>query len=284
MGERFFEIHFKVLESSTRRRNVMPSINLTQALAAEYLDLFMTLEIKQDRFDDVDNIVDKILPNKALYEGVSQKVNAPWFFIAAIHNMESSLRLDRHLHNGDPLSARTRHVPAGHPADGNPPFTWEESAADALKLRKIDRVADWSLARILYELEGYNGWGYRKFHPHVKSPYLWSFSNHYTQGKYIADGTWSDTAVSRQGGAAVLIKRLEQRGEISVLAGQIAAHVIPLRHANGVLDRGEDLQRFLNTFPGISLRVDGWPGDNTSDAVKQVFGFYLEGDPRINNA
>ena len=97
------------------------------------------------------------------------------------------------------------------------------SAADALKLRKIDRVADWSLARILYELEGYNGWGYRKFHQHVKSPYLWSFSNHYTQGKYIADGTWSDTAVSGQGGAAVLIKRLEQRGEISILTGQIAA-------------------------------------------------------------
>jgi hypothetical protein len=118
----------------------------------------------------------------------------------------------------------------------------------------------------------------------VKSPYLWSFSNQYTQGKYIADGTWSDTAVSRQCGAAVVIKRLEQRGEINVLTGQIAAHVIPLRHANGVIDRGEDLQRFLNTFPGISLRVDGWPGDNSSDAVKQVFGFYLEGDPRSNDA
>jgi lysozyme family protein len=148
----------------------MPSVNLTQALMAEYLDIFMTLEIKQDRFTDVDNIVDKILPKKVLYESVSQKVNAPWFFIAAIHNMESSLRLDRHLHNGDPLSARTRHVPAGRPADGDPSFTWEESATDALKLRKIDRVADWSLARILYELEGYNGWGYRRHHQHVKSP------------------------------------------------------------------------------------------------------------------
>jgi lysozyme family protein len=262
----------------------MPSVKLTQALKAEYLDLFGTSEINQNRFAEVDTIVDKILPNKALYEDVSGKVNAPWFFIAAIHNMESSLRLDRHLHNGDPLTARTRHVPAERPAAGNPPFTWQESAIDALKLRKIDRVADWSIERILFELEGYNGWGYRKYHQHVKSPYLWSFSNQYTQGKYIADGTWSDTAVSRQCGAAVVIKRLEQRGEINVLTGQIAAHVIPLRHANGVIDRGEDLQRFLNTFPGISLRVDGWPGDNSSDAVKQVFGFYLEGDPRSNDA
>ena len=262
----------------------MPRINLTQALRAEYLDLFGALEIKQNRFASVDQITDNILSNKALYEDVGQKVKAPWFFIAAIHNMESSLRLDRHLHNGDPLTARTRQVPANRPADGNPPFTWQESALDAMQLRKIDRVENWSLERVLYELEGYNGWGYRKFHQHVKSPYLWSFSNQYTQGKYIADGTWSDTAVSRQCGAAVLLKRLEQRGELSFLTGQIPAQAIPLRHASQVIERGEDLQRFLNTFPGISLRVDGWPGDKTSDAVKQVFGFYLEDDPRSNNA
>ena len=151
----------------------MARVNLTQALKAEYLDLFGTSEINQNRFAEVDTIVDRILPNKALYEDVSQKVNAPWFFIAAIHNMESSLRPDRHLHNGEPLTARTRHVPADRPAEGNPPFTWQESAVDALKLRKIDRVADWSIERILFELEGYNGWGYRKYHQHVKSPYLW---------------------------------------------------------------------------------------------------------------
>jgi hypothetical protein len=188
--------------------------------------------------------------------------------------------MDRHLHNGDPLTQRTRHVPAGRPADGNPPFTWQASAVDALRLRRVDRVADWSLHRILYELEGYNGWGYRLHHPHVKSPYLWSFSNQYTRGKYIADGTWSDSAVSGQCGAAVLVRRLEQRGEITVLTGPIAAAAAPLRHAKHFMDRGEDLQRFLNTFPGISLRVDGWTGDKTSDAVRAVFGFYLEGDPR----
>lgn len=262
----------------------MAGVNLTNALTEEYLDLFATLEIDSSRFADVDNIVDKIVANKALYESVSNTVDAPWFFIAAIHNMESSLRFDRHLHNGDRLTARTTHVPAGRPAEGNPPFTWEESAADALALRKIDRVDNWSLDRILYELEGYNGWGYRKFHQHVKSPYLWSFSNHYTRGKYIADGTWSDTAASRQCGAAVIIKRLEQRDEISDISGQIASNVIPLRLATGIIDHGEDLQRFLNTFPGISLRVDGWTGEKTSDAVKQVFGFFLEGDARADNA
>ena len=262
----------------------MTKVALTQALNAEYRDLYSTMEIESDRFSDVDTIVDQIVTNKPLYQKVSRKIKAPWYFVAVIHNMESSLRLSRHLHNGDSLSARTVHVPAGRPAEGNPPFTWEASAADALALRKIDKVADWGLERILYELEGYNGWGYRKFHPQVKSPYLWSFYNNYSRGKYIADGTWSDTAASKQCGAAVIIKRLEQRAEIAALTGRIAANVIPLRYAQRVINRGEDLQRFLNTFPGISIRVDGWPGDKSSDAAKKVFGFHLHGDPRSNDA
>jgi hypothetical protein len=117
-------------------------------------------------------------------------------------------------------------------------------------------------------------------HQHVKSPYLWCFSNHYRTGKYIADGTWSDTAVSKQCGAAIVIKRLEQRGEIPLFSERTTTRVTPLRFSNKEIARADDLQRFLNTFPGISLRVDGKPGEKTSDAVEQLFGFRLEGDPR----
>jgi lysozyme family protein len=224
------------------------------------------------------------LPEKTKYEAVARAVKAPWFFVAAIHNMESGLRMDRHLHNGDPLTARTKQVPANRPPTGNPPFSWQESAVDALKLRKIDAVSTWNLERILYELEGYNGWGYRLYHQHVKSPYLWSFSNHYTRGKYVADGTWSDTARSQQCGAAVIIRRLEQRGDIAPLTTQARAREVPLCYSTREIDRAADLQRFLNTFPGIALRVDGKPGKKTSDAVKQLLGVYLQGDPRTPNA
>jgi hypothetical protein len=37
---------------------------------------------------------------------------------------------------------------------------------------------------------------------------------------------------------------------------------------------------FLNQFDGIALRVDGWPGKKTSAAVKELFGYYLQKDPR----
>ena len=257
----------------------MARVNYTQSLQEEYKELYATCEVRENRFDDIDPIVDRVLENQERYENVASKVGAPWFFIAVIHNMESSMRFDRHLHNGDRLTARTVHVPSGRPVAGEPPFTWEESAQDALTLQGIDKVEDWTLPRMLYQLESYNGWGYRLHHAHVKSPYLWSFSNHYTSGKYVADGTWSDTAVSRQCGAAVIVRRLEERGEIGPLAGEMPEGPI-LHYSNEVIAHGEDLQRFLNIFNDISLRVDGRPGERTSDAMKRVFGFRLSEDPR----
>lgn len=254
----------------------MAKVNFSQGLAQEYRTLYKTCITNQDRFDAVDGLVDTLLAHRNRYEAVGGELEIPWYFIAAIHNMEGSQDFTTHLHNGDPLTDRTRHVPAGRPPRGTPPFTWEESAEDALRLRRLDRVRDWSLPRLLYELEGYNGWGYRLYHPHVLSPYLWSWSNHYTSGKYIADGRWSDTARSKQCGAAVLLHRMEERGEITFeeIEEQIfiySDHPIP---------EADKLQKFLNRFPGIALRVDGWPGERTSDAVKKLFGFYLKGDPR----
>jgi hypothetical protein len=46
------------------------------------------------------------------------------------------------------------------------------------------------------------------------------------------------------------------------------------------LEKAEDLQRRLNMFPSVSLKVDGVPGPRTSAAYKTVTGKYLSGDPR----
>jgi hypothetical protein len=47
-----------------------------------------------------------------------------------------------------------------------------------------------------------------------------------------------------------------------------------------LVSRTEDLQRWLNTFPGIFVKVDGIPGDRTSEAYRLITGSYLPGDPR----
>lgn len=257
----------------------MAKVNFSEALRLEYENLYNTMEINVSRLGIVETNINDILKNKAYYEDVGNSLEIPWFFIAAIHSMESNRNFKAHLHNGDPLSARTRQVPKGRPLKGTPPFTWEESALDALTMKGLDKISEWNLGRILYELENYNGWGYRLYHQHVLTPYLWSFSNHYKSGKYVADGRWSDTAVSQQIGAAVLIRRLEERHEINPFAVLTKKKEPFFVHSNKVIPRAEDLQRFLNTFDGITLLVDGKPGNKTSEAVEKLFGFKLKNTP-----
>lgn len=268
----------------------MPSVRLSEALRFEYEDLFNSCIINAERVNAVNEIVTNIYSNKLRYEDVSAATGVPWSFIAVIHNMESGTNFKKHLHNGDPLTKQTVHVPAGRPKHGVPPFTWEESAIDALSLKRLGAHTDWSLAGTLYQLERYNGWGYRLYHPHVLSPYLWSFSNHYTGGKYVADGRWSDTAVSRQCGAAVILRRMAENGQIEFI-DQPSPHTdTPPLVVNYSVNKSDDtsvvlqameLQEWLNTYPGIFVKIDGIPGKRTSEAYKKVTGSYLPGDTRL---
>lgn len=139
------------------------------------------------------------------YQVVSDKTHVPAIIIGVIHMMESHFNFGTHLHNGDPLTARTVHVPAGRPESGHPPFLWEESAVDALS---SGRFSNLTLGGILNALEGYNGYGYRKHG--VNSPYLWSGTQFYTSGKYVSDGVFNTTAVSKQIGCVPVLKILEE--------------------------------------------------------------------------
>ena len=267
----------------------MPKISLTDSLRREYETLFNACAIRPDRAAGIQAIVGKLVANTARYEAVTKETGVPWSFVAVVHTMEASGNFACHLHNGDALTARTVQVPAGRPKSGTPPFTWEQSACDALMLKALDADTDWSLAGTLYQLERYNGWGYRLHHPEVLTPYLWAGSTHYTSGKYVADGTWSDTAVSKQHGAAVLLRRLAELEHIDFEdqpppapsdAPLMVDWATKKSKDPAIVARAEDLQRWLNTFPGVFVKVDGVPGDRTSEAYRKVTGSYLNGDPR----
>lgn len=172
----------------------------------DYKSSYDLLVIAPSKVDDVNAIADKIKKNKASYDAVEGLIKVPWYVTGVIHYRESSLNFKRHLHNGDPLNARTVHVPAGYPKTGTPPFTWIESAVDALKLKAWHTCNDWSVANTLNLIERYNGLGYKK--KGLPSPYLWSWSNLYKKGKYVADGKFDPNYVDGQCGAAVLLKLL----------------------------------------------------------------------------
>jgi lysozyme family protein len=261
----------------------MPAPKLSD-LRQEYTDLFNSCIITKPL--PVQEVVDAILRNKARYDAVSKTSTVPWFVIAVIHNMECSLNFKQHLHNGDPLSKKTVHVPAGRPPGWDGTGTWEESALDALSYDNLTSWPDWSIAGVCYKLEGYNGWGYRNHGIHT--PYLWSFTNQYTHGKYTSDGVWSEVAVSDQCGCAGVLRRLAEMGKVTFDDQPLPKPKMPpavtyatkLPSDPTAVDAAKALQQWLSSYSGVFLAVDGVAGKRTSDAFKIVTGHYLSGDPR----
>jgi lysozyme family protein len=268
----------------------MATVALTNALRDEYQNLFDRCVVDNGRRTEVESLIGKVSGGENRYRSVGGPLGIPWQLVGVIHCLEASFSFKTHLHNGDPLTARTVHVPKGRPKDGPPPYQWEASASDALRLAKLDSWDDWSVPGLLYRLEGYNGFGYRTQHPEVLSPYLWAGSNNYTRGKYVADGTWSATAVSKQCGGAVLLRRMAEIGTLGFDDTNTLDEdppedlddVAPLVRfsATKKSPEAEKLQEMLNRFPGVFVKVDGVPGERTSNAFRKVTGHYLLDDPR----
>jgi lysozyme family protein len=195
--------------------NEVPAISTRTAfpeLAAEYATYYAACRPTHDMKRNIDYYVSRLVKLKPKYEQITAELNGiPWQLVGIIHGMESGFDFSSHLHNGDPLRERTVRVPRGRPALGAPPFTWRQSAVDALSLKDLHQVPEWSLPRMLFELERYNGMGYRK--RALPTPYLWSFSNLYTKGRYVRDHEFDANAVSKQCGAVVMLKALEAIGE-----------------------------------------------------------------------
>jgi lysozyme family protein len=180
-----------------------------------YIQLFNSCSIREQHVADVKWCVGKLTDsdNRQLYNRVAEETCAPWYFIGIIHAMEASFDFHTHLHNGDPLRAKTVQVPSGRPPVWDPPNDWASSAIDAISFDHFADQPDWSLPRTLYNWEGYNGWRSRA--RGINTPYLWSYSNHYSKGKFVADNVWDANAISKQCGAAVMLRALIEDGFVA---------------------------------------------------------------------
>lgn len=191
---------------------------LTDLLRMEYNSLFNKAQVKPSSIAKVDAAYRQLVANKARYEAVANAFRlpgVPWYLIGCIHMRESSFRFTGHLHNGDPLTARTKNVPSGRPlanpkAGAGKPYTWEESAIDAIGL-KLSGSPSWynykndkSTASLLNKLEAFNGAGYRN--KNIPTPYLWADSTVQVPGKFVADGQFNPSVVDQQLGAGTLLK------------------------------------------------------------------------------
>jgi len=149
----------------------------------------------------------RIIKYKDRYLKVQELTNVPWFVVGCLHMRESNGNFYTWLHNGDPMKkngkpVKTTHVPVSRPPDPN--VSWEEGAKDALvDVQHFDKITDWSVERVAYIMESFNGFGYRS--KGIPSPYLWGGTSVQKAGKYVADGKYDPSVMDTQiGGMAVL--------------------------------------------------------------------------------
>ncbi|WP_152535878.1 hypothetical protein [Bradyrhizobium sp. Ai1a-2] len=174
---------------------------------------------------------------KPRYQTVERATGVPWCVIAVIHERESSQSWHDSLAQGDPWNEVSTHVPKGR----GPFKSWEDAAIDALvNCAPFLAHKDWSTpGSILTNLEEYNGLGYFDG-PVTKrsgvivaryasqpSPYIWSGTDQYHSGKYVADNVYSPSVVDLQPGCAGLLLTMI-RLDPSIVIGATRKPEIPL--------------------------------------------------------
>ena len=77
-------------------------------LRQSYAALWKAMQIPTGvRVQATDARVRAIAEAKPRYDQVANATGVPWYVIGIIHEMEGGLNFSTHLHNGDPLTART---------------------------------------------------------------------------------------------------------------------------------------------------------------------------------
>lgn len=191
---------------------------INDALSFQYRNRYATCAVPAAKAFEVDNAAKTIQANQLRYKAIGDALKIPFELVGvlAMRELSPPFNFHQHLANGDPLTAKTVHVPAGLPTDGSPPYSFEQGAIAALahqaEVMGIEFAhVDWNIENTLCFLEAYNGLGYRKRFAAENtfgSPYLWSYTQYYRSGYYGSDGKWDQNLVCKSIGCAPVLKRL----------------------------------------------------------------------------
>lgn len=160
---------------------------------------------------------------KARYQGVTDRLvdlklqPVPWWFIAVVSEREygGPPHWDRQLGQGDHLNAKSIHEPAGmgpylaHDGDITPGHdAWTRCCVDVLQ-NSAPFAAKWTLwtvGGVMTLFEEYNGLGYAAHG--VPSAYVWSGTDQYVSGKYVADHVYDPKRIDVQEGCAPILSMM----------------------------------------------------------------------------
>lgn len=169
-----------------------------QALEPEYTRRLTTMKLLKPVLAKAE--AERLLKYKPRFMKVQEECGVPALWLMPVFEREGP-SFTAYFGNGDPLDRPTVDVP-----EGRGPFaTWEEGCADALKLDDVEE-ARWTWERACWHWEKFNGFGPRE---HGRpTGYLWSGTDQYRGGKYVADGVWSPRTFDRQLGTVVIAKAI----------------------------------------------------------------------------
>lgn len=197
------------------------------ALAAHNAARWQSMHVRADRLTAFKATADRLCAadNKVRYQGVTDRlaelaalkptvIAVPWWFVAIVSEREygGPPHWDRQLGQGDPLGQKSHNVPAGmgpylsHDGDVTPGHdAWTRCCVDVLvnSAPFAAKWADWSIGGVLTLFEEYNGLGYAAHG--VPSAYVWSGSDQYVSGKFVADHEYRAGVIDMQEGCAPLL-------------------------------------------------------------------------------
>jgi len=170
-----------------------------EALESEYRQHLASMKLL--KMGLAEQVAKRLLQNRHRFLAVQRECGVPALWLMPVFEREGP-SFDAYFGNGDPLNKPTEHVPRGR----GPFQTWEEGVIDALHLDHITETVAWSWEMACYEWERWNGMGPRN---HGRpSGYLWSGTDIYQGGKYVADGIWSPRTFDHELGTIILAKAI----------------------------------------------------------------------------
>lgn len=161
----------------------------------EYETLYRDAVLRPDMSSSVAAAARRIAANRARYEPIAVATGVPWYVIGILHAVQCEMQFDRNLRDGMPLARSSDRAE-----------TFEDAAIQALRSVGLNRIRDWSIARVAWALETWNGFGYRR--EGIHSPFLWSGTTMYESGLFIAPGVFSRVTVAKACGGMAILKVL----------------------------------------------------------------------------
>lgn len=165
-------------------------------------------------------VAKRLIASKLRFQSLEARTGVPWFIIAVIKERESGADPNflGNIANGQPWSKVTTIEPIGRG-----PFTsWEAAAIDALVNCHpyASKWKDWTPGGAMTLLEQYNGFGYAA--KGLPSPYVWSGTDRYVSGKYVADHVFDPNVVDKQlGCAGILLAMMELDPSVSFIRANV---------------------------------------------------------------